>query len=104
MSAKHTPLNPLERRKSALVAEAEQQREEFCRDADLIKSCLVALTMRAKSVSSLASVGGLIWRGISAFRPRPSPRHNGKSSLVSKVIRGAGLVSSMWFALRSRRR
>jgi hypothetical protein len=104
MSAKHTPLTPLQRRKAVLVLEAEQQREHFCRDAGLIKARFEALTTQAKSVSSMASVGGLVWRGISAMRRPRSPRQNGTPSLLSKVVRGAGLVSSLWFALRSRRR
>jgi hypothetical protein len=104
MSAKPTPLTPLQQRKAVLVVEAEQQREQFCQDAGLIKSHFEALATQAKSVSSMASVGGLIWRGISVFRRRPrSPRQNGTPSLVAKVVRGAGLVSSLWFALRSRR-
>jgi hypothetical protein len=103
MSAKHTPLTPLQRRKAVLVVEAEQQREQFCQDANLIKSRFEALATQAKSVSSMASVSGLIWRGISVFRRPRSPRQNGKPSLVAKLVRGAGLVSSLWFALRSRR-
>lgn len=105
MPGKRPSLDTLETRRCLLVAEAEVQREQLRREVEVIRSGVRALGEQAKSVGSIASTVALIIAGLSAFRgARGVLRVGGKLSMLSRIIQGARLASTVWLAYRSRKR
>jgi hypothetical protein len=104
MFGKSPRLNPLESRKQLLIAESELNRARMIADMAALKSDANALIDRVKSFNFIASsVAGLV-SGLAAFRAEKSANGDGKSHWLRRVIKGAGLVSSLWRAFRPKRR
>lgn len=104
MFGREPRLRPLESRKQLLIAESEinrgQMREEWQALTDEVRS----LSDRAKSFGSIASVAALLVADLSAFRRGKSTAPGAKSSWPQTILQGAGLISSLWLAFRSRSR
>jgi hypothetical protein len=99
MPANASPVNQLETRKELLIAESELNRVGLTGDIAAMVTGLSALTERAKTYGSIASVATAVVAGVSAFR-RAKPSG---SSLVETIVKGAGLVSTLWLAFRARK-
>ena len=94
-------LNPLESRKHLLLAESELNRAQLVVDMAALSADVSALTDRAKSLGSLASSAAMLVAGLAAFRRSKPPEADAKPSWFKRILRGAGLVSSLWLAFRS---
>jgi hypothetical protein len=100
MPEKNSRLSPLESRKRLLIAESELNRAQMMEDLAALKSDAGALVDRVKSYGSIASSVATLVSGVAAFRGAQPANGDGKSHWLRKVIRGAGLVSSLWRAFR----
>ena len=97
-------LNPLESRKQLLLAESELNRARMADDIAAMAAGTRALADRVRTYGSLASSAALLAAGLTAFR-RGKPVGGGpKRSRWQAVLKGAGLISTLWFAFRSRGR
>jgi hypothetical protein len=90
----------LQVRKQLLVANADVQREQVGRDLKVMRHALEIIGEQAKSVFFLASIGALAMTGIAGFRRGRVLQPNGRTSVFSRLLAGARIASSLWFALR----
>ena len=102
MFGKNPRLNPLESRKQLLLAESELNRAQLVVDMAALSADICALTDRAKSLGSLASSAAMLVAGLAAFRRSKPADDDAKPSWFKRILKGAGLVSSVWLAFRSR--
>jgi len=102
MFGKSPRLNRLESRKQLLLAESELNRAQLFVDMATLSAEVCALTDRAKSLGSLASSAAMLVAGLAAFRRGKAADAGAKPSWFKRILKGAGVVSSLWLALRSR--
>ncbi len=97
-------LNPLQFHKELLIAESELNRVQLAEDWQSMSSDIRALTVRATSISSLASTVALVVTGIAALRTGRALVNGPKSSWLAVALKGAKVAGSIWMAIRSRPR
>ena len=102
MSGKNPRINPLELRKQILIAESELNRAQLVGDMATFTAGVRTLTDRAKSFGSIASSAAVLLVGLAAFRRGKSADDDAKPSWPQTILKGAGLISNLWLALRSR--
>jgi len=96
-------MNALESRKQLLIVESELNRVQLAADIAVLKAGVRGVTDRAKSFSTIASSIAALMAGLVAFR-RGNPADGGaKPSWLQMILKGAGLVSTLWLAIRSMR-
>ena len=104
MFGKTPRLNPLESRKQLLLVESELNRAELVGNITELKAGVCALTGRATFFASIASSVAVLVAGLAAFQRRKSAEAVAKRSWLQTILKGAGIVSSVWLAFRSHRR
>jgi hypothetical protein len=111
MPGQNLRLSPLELQKRLLVAESELNRAQMMRDLHDFKGGVLLLGEEVKKLGSIAkSFGGIastaaaVVAGLSAFRSRHSAVGVTKTSWLQLLLRNAGLLSSLWLALRTPKR
>jgi hypothetical protein len=104
MFEKNSRLSPLESRKRLLLAQSELNRAQMMEDMDALTAEVRALSGRAKSFESIASSAAVLVSGLAAFRRGKPPDADAKPSWLRTVLKGAGLVSNLWLALRPKGR
>jgi hypothetical protein len=97
-------MSSLESRKQMLLAESELNRERLKEDFAALSADVRALTDRARSFESVASTAAVLVSGLSAFRRAKPVETDARPSWLRSILKGAGLASNLWLALRSRRR
>lgn len=97
-------MTPLASRKQILIAESELNRAHLVADAVVLTAGVRALAERAKSFGSLASSAAMLLVGVAAFRRARSVLAVAKPSWRQTIVKGAGLVSTVWLAFRARNR
>ena len=99
-----TPLmNPLEARRRLLVAESELNRTQLVQELVAMTVGVRTLTQRVKSFGSIASTAALVVTCLAALRRGKGGRSYGKPSWFQMIRKGAGLVASLWPAIRAKR-
>lgn len=93
-------MSPLEAQKRLLIAESELNRTRLAKELASLGSGVVTITDGAARLGTMVSslvtvVAGLVDRGSAA------PAAPKKPSLVTTVIAGVGLATSLWQAFRS---
>ena len=102
MFRKNPRMNPLESRKQLLIAESELNRAQLVGDMAVLTAGVRTLTNRAKSFGSIASTAAVLVAGLAACRRgKPAPAAE-KTSWLQTILKGAGLVSTLWLGFRSR--
>ena len=97
-------MSSLKSRKDLLLAESELNRVQALDDLTRLAGSARALYGRACSLGSVASPVAAILSGLAAFQ-RPKAEDHGKhSTWLPRIIKGVGVVSTLWLAIRSRRR
>lgn len=98
-------MSSLEARKKLLIAEIELERAQFLADMASVTTGVRTLADRAFSLGSIASVGTLLVAVLAAFRRRKplSVSAAAQPSWFPLAVKGAGLITSLWSAFRSRR-
>ncbi len=104
MPGKNSHVNPLESRKQLLLAESELNRAQMMQEMTTLAAEVRTLGDRAKSYGSIASSAAVLVSGLAAFRSGKPTVADGKPSWLQSILKGAGLVSNLWLAFRSRRR
>ena len=102
MPGKNPRLNPLASRKQLLLAESELNRALLAGNLTALTADVRALGARAKSLGSITSTAAMLVAVLAAFRKARSAGPAAKTSRWQAVIKGAGLVSTLWLALRRR--
>jgi hypothetical protein len=97
-------MNPLESRKQLLIAESELNRAQLAGDGAALTAGVRVLTDRAKSFGSIASSAAALVAGLVAFRQGKPLGVGAKPSRLQTILKGAGVMSTVWLAFRSRSR
>jgi hypothetical protein len=102
MFGKDPRMNPLESRKRLLVAESELNRAQLVEDIAALTADVRALTDRARSYGSIASSAAVLVAGLAAYQHGKPADTDAKPSWLKNILKGAGFVSTLWLAFRSR--
>jgi collagenase-like PrtC family protease len=97
-------MNPLESRKQLLIAESELNRAQLVGDMAALTADVRTITGRAKSFGSIASSAAVLVAALAAFKRGKPVDADAKPSRLQTILRGAGLISTLWLAFRSKRR
>ena len=97
-------MNPLELRKELLIAESELNRAQLAGDMAALTAEVRTLTDRAKSFGSIASSAAVLVAALAAFKRGKPVDADTKPSWLKTILKGAGLISTLWLAFRSKRR
>ena len=103
MLGRDSRIGPLASRKQLLIAESELNRAQLIGDLAELRSGVRALTGRVKSFGSIASSAAVLLAGLVAFKRTRSVLADAKHSWRQTLLKGAGLLSTFWLALRSPR-
>jgi len=101
MSQKMPRVNPLQLQKELLVAESELNRAQLAGDLTALTADFRAISDRAKSFGSLASSVAVLVAGLAAFRYGKPLNVAAKRSWPQTILKGAGLISTLWLAFRA---
>ena len=99
MSGKNSRMKPLELRKQLLITESELNRAQLVQDWRIMAGEARTLVHQAKTISSLASAAASLVAGLVNFR-RNKPAAAEKPSWWQTILKGAGLVSTLWQSFR----
>lgn len=97
-------MNSLESRKQLLVAESELNRAHLLDDMAALAADLRCHAEHARSFRSIASLAAMLVAGLAAFRCGKPVQGDAKPSWVRTILKGAGVISTLWLSLRSRSR
>jgi hypothetical protein len=97
-------MNQLKLRKQLLIAESELNRAQLAGDMAALADGVLSLAGRAARVASIASTAAALAGGLAAFRRGKSADTGAKHSRLRTILKVAGLVSSLWLALRPQSR
>ena len=101
MFGKNPRMSRLESRKQLLIAESELNREQLIEDMIALTAGVHTLADRAKSFGSIVSSAAVLVAGLAAFRHSKSAPAGAKPSWLRKILKGAGMVSTIWLAFHS---
>ena len=104
MFGKKSRVTPLELRKQLLIAESELNRAQLAGDMTALTEGVRMLTDRAKSFGSIASSAAVLMAGLASFRRGKPADAGAKPSWLQTILKGAGMVSTLWLAFRSQGR
>jgi hypothetical protein len=102
MHKKSSYLTPLELQKQLLLAESELNRAQMVGDMAAMTEAVRIFSVRIKTFSSISASAAVIVAGLTAFQHAKPVDSTTKPSWVRTVIKGAGLLSTLWLAFRSR--
>jgi hypothetical protein len=94
-------MNPLDSRKKLLIAESELNRAQLVREWQTMADDVHVLTKRARTIGSLASGAAVLVAALASYRHKKSAPAAEKTSWLQTVLKGAGLVSTIWQMFRS---
>src|ERR1019366_4564962 len=101
---KNPRMNPLQSRKQLLIVESELNRAQLAGDLAALKADVRALSDRAKSISSIASSVAMLVTGLAALTRGKTAESGAKRSWLQRILKGVGLISTIWLAFRSQSR
>jgi hypothetical protein len=102
MFGKTRHVSPLASRKQLLIAESELNRAELTEEWQTMAHEIRDVARRAKTIAGWASSAVMLVAGVAALRRRPTAPSTAKSSWFQKVLNGARVASTIWFAFRAR--
>jgi len=97
-------LNPLESRKQLLIAESELNRAQLVQEWQAMADGVHSIADRARTISSIASTAASLIVDLASFWHKKSAPAAEKPSWWQTLLKGAGLISTVWQAFRSQRR
>jgi hypothetical protein len=104
MFGKNPRMNTLATRKQLLLAESELNRVQLGREMAELRAGIRTLTGRAQSFTSIVSSVAVLVSALATFRRSKSADAGAKPSWPQTILKGAGLISSLWLAFRSQER
>jgi hypothetical protein len=102
MFGKRSHLSPLELRKQLLILESELNRAQLAQEWQTMAHGVRDLAHRATTIGAWASAAALLVTGLTAWRSGPPAPVAAKLSWFQKILNGARLASTIWFAFRAR--
>ena len=102
MFGKQSHVSPLESRKQRLIAESELNRAQLSEEWQTMAHGVRDLADRVKTISAWASAAALLVAGVTALRRGSPAPGTAKSSWFQKLLNGARVASTIWFAFRAR--
>jgi hypothetical protein len=96
-------MNSLDTRKQLLVAESELNRAQLVSQIAVLTAGVRAHACHFKSVGSIVSSTAVLVAGMVAFQRGKTADSQGKTSWLQTIMKGAGLLSTLWLAFRSKR-
>ena len=96
-------MSPLESRKRLLVAESELKREQLSEELPAMAQGVRSFAQRIKTMFAWASAGALPLDGVTALRRTPTRSGDAKPFWLQKILKGAWVASTLWFAFRPAR-
>jgi hypothetical protein len=100
MLGKNPRINPLQSRKQLLLAESELNRAQLAGDMAVLTAAIRTFTDRAKSFGSIASSAAVLVAGLAAYKRGKTAADGAKPSWLRTILKGAGLISTLWLAFR----
>ena len=101
MFGKESHVSPLELRKQLLIAESELNRAQLSEECQTMAHGVRELAHRAKAIAAWAPSAALLVAGFAALRrSKPAPAAK-NSSWFQRILNGARLASTIWFAFRA---
>jgi len=85
-----------------LVAESEINRAQLVHEWVAMTAGVRSFTDRVKTCASIASSAAVLVAGLAAFRRSRPVDADTKPYWLATILKGAGLVSTIWLAFRSR--
>ena len=104
MSGKNPRMNTLATRKELLLAESELNRAQLAREMADFRAGIRTLTGRAQSFASIVSSVAVLVSALAALRRGKPADAGAKPSWLQTILKGAGLISTLWLAFRSQER
>jgi hypothetical protein len=101
MFGKTSHVSPLEVRKRLLIAESELNRAQLSEAWQTMRHGVRDLAHQAKTIATWASSAALLVAGVRASRRGPPAPGGARSSSFQKILNGARLASTIWFAFRA---
>lgn len=102
MPGKNSRLKALVSRKQFLIAESELNRAQLTYEWQTMAGEVHTLAKQAKTISAVASIAGLLVTGFSAFRQKGPASPSERPAWWQRLLKGAGVISSVWSAFGSR--
>jgi uncharacterized membrane protein YqjE len=93
-----------ESRKQMLIAESEINRAHLADDLTALQAGIGNITDRTRSIGSIAASAAGIVTDLAALRREKLAGREAKFSWLPTMLKGVGLVSGIWLALRQGRR
>jgi hypothetical protein len=84
-----------------LIAESDLNRAQLVGDMAALTMGVRTLTDRAKTFGSIASSAAVLVAGLAAFQRGKPARGEVKPSRLQTILKGAGLVSTLWLAFQA---
>jgi hypothetical protein len=94
-------MNPLETRKQLLIAESELNRAQLVQEWQMVADDAQALARKARIIGSWVSIAASLVAGLAFLRRKKSAHAVEKPSRLQTILKGAGLVSTIWRLFRS---
>src|ERR1017187_2453976 len=104
MFAKNPRMNPLESRKALLIAESELNRIQLVQEWQAMADGVRSVADRARTISSLATAAASLIASLASFRCARSAPAGEKPSWLQTILKGAGLIATIWQAFHSQGR
>ena len=104
MSGKYSRMKQLDSRKQLLIAESELNRAQLVQEWQTMADEVHSLIGQARTVRSIASAVASLVAGLSSCRRKASSPAAEKPSWMQTILKGAGLVSTIWRLFRSQGR
>ena len=95
-------VSPLESRKRLLIAESELNRAQLSEEWHTMTHGVRDLARRVKTIAAWASSAALLVAGLTALRRGPPAFGTPKPSWFQKLLNGARMASTIWFAFAAR--
>ena len=102
MFGKTTHLIPLASRKQLLIAESELNRAQLTEEWGSMGDGVRDVAHRAKTIAGWTSSAVMLVAGVAALRHGPSAPGTAKSPWFQKILNGARVALTIWFAFRAR--
>jgi hypothetical protein len=101
MSGKNSRMNSLTSRKQLLVAESELNRAQLVQEWRTMSGNAHALAHQARTIRSIASATASLVGGLLSLRRKISVPAAEKPPWWQTILKGAGLVSTLWQSFRT---
>ena len=95
-------LDVLESQRQLIIAESELNRAQIVGDMAKLKDGAIMLAGHIKTIGSISSSAAVLVAGLTALQGAKSDGTASKTSWLQTILKGAGIISTLWLAIRPR--